>query len=209
MFGYQGLHPLALLGLWLCHLSLATNNTPCQPSVWNNAYNIFLRRHVPSRMPSGVNQNDWQWFIDSLGWDRPTQSFLNHSDLQRVMEVCSDQGGQRLEGNLCISLQPFSFITVRSEPNTGRICSITWETQHLILGCDRLENHCLPVHFEGNPRNRKPGKKGRGCETGELIARQFEGQSGTGQNGTKQSAAGQSAAGQSAGGQSAGGGGSQ
>ncbi|XP_056458371.1 uncharacterized protein LOC130392003 [Gadus chalcogrammus] len=170
MSGYQGLLPLALLGLWLCHISLAKNDAPCQRSRWNNAYDTFLRRHVPSGTPSGNDQNAWKEYISSKGCDRPTQSFLDPGDLERVKAVCSDRGGQQLKENLCISRERFSFVTVRSEPKTCGIRTIMRESKHLILACEALENHCLPVHFEGNWQDLKPDNNARGCQGGKNAA---------------------------------------
>uniref|UniRef100_A0A3P8S0T8 Uncharacterized protein n=1 Tax=Amphiprion percula TaxID=161767 RepID=A0A3P8S0T8_AMPPE len=62
-------------------------------------------------------------------------------------------GGQVYRENLCISRQPFTFVTVRSQPGTCSIRSVKAETKHLILACEVLENQCLPVHFEGNPED--------------------------------------------------------
>ncbi|CAL8290573.1 unnamed protein product [Merluccius merluccius] len=115
MAGCRGLVTLALLCLWLCHNSLAKNDLPCQPSKRNSAFDTFQKRHVPSGAPHSVDQNVWEDYIRKHGCDRPTQSFLDPSDLERVKAVCSSQGGKRHKENLCISSQPFTFFTVRSE----------------------------------------------------------------------------------------------
>ena len=170
MSGYRGLLPLALLGLWLCHLSLAKNHAPCKSGKRNDAYDTFLQRHVPSGTPSGLDQNAWQRYIASQGCSRPTQSFLDPRDLERVKAVCSDRGGQRLKENLCISRERFSFVTVRSELNTCGICGVTKESKHLVLACEVLQNQCLPVHFESNRQDLKPDNNAGGCASGESAA---------------------------------------
>uniref|UniRef100_A0A3Q3SD14 Si:dkey-237j11.3 n=1 Tax=Mastacembelus armatus TaxID=205130 RepID=A0A3Q3SD14_9TELE len=132
--------------------TLAKNDAPCQLSKWNNGYKTFLRRHVPSGMPTSLNQNEWENFIRSKGnCDRPTQSFLSPEELDKVKDVCTNRGGKVYKENLCISKQPFTFVTVRSEQGTCGIRSVRQETKHLILACEVLDNQCLPVHFEGNP----------------------------------------------------------
>ncbi|KAK0134345.1 hypothetical protein N1851_030106 [Merluccius polli] len=164
MAGCRGLVSLALLCLWLCHNSLAKNDLPCQPSKWNNAFDTFQKRHVPSGAPHSMDQNVWEDYIRKHGCNRPTQSFLDPSDLERVKAVCSSQGGKRHKENLCISSQPFTFFTVRSDIGTCGIRNVRKETKHLILACELLDNQCLPVHFEGNTADLKPDNNARGCQ---------------------------------------------
>lgn len=157
----------ALLTLSICllsHLSFAKNDAPCQLSKWNNGYNTFVERHIPPGTPNSLDQNDWEKFIRNRGCDRPTQSFLPTSDLQRVKDVCTTRGGVVYKQNLCISRQPFTFVTVRSQTGTCGIKSVRRETKHLILACEVLQQgQCLPVHFEGNPESLEPNNNARGC----------------------------------------------
>lgn len=150
-----------LLGQQIC----AKNEAPCQLSKWNNGYRTFLKRHVRDGTPRSTDQNEWEKYIrNNGGCDRPTQSFLHPDDLERVKAVCSNRGGKVYKENLCISQEPFTFVTVRSEPNTCGIRSITPEKKHLIVACEVLDNQCLPVHFEGNPKNLRPSNNDRGCQ---------------------------------------------
>ncbi|KAF7655561.1 hypothetical protein LDENG_00054410 [Lucifuga dentata] len=158
---FQSLAICLLLG----HLTLAKNDAPCQPSKWNNGFKTFLTRHIRSGTPPSLDYNDWSKYIrNNGGCDRPTQSFLHPDDLDRVKAVCTNQGGKMYKENLCMSQQPFTFVTVRSEKGTCGIRSIREETKHLILACEVLENQCLPVHFEGNPEYLKPDNNARGCQ---------------------------------------------
>lgn len=150
----------------------ARNEAPCQHSRWNKGFNTFLQRHLLPGTPTSLDQNQWKRYIlNKTGCGRPTQSFLNPNDLARVKEVCSKGGGERYKDNLCISRQPFTFITVRSEMGTCGIKSIREETKHLILACEVLGNDCLPVHFEGNPENLKPRNDGKGCQDPQVGGR--------------------------------------
>uniref|UniRef100_A0A3Q1JMG1 Uncharacterized protein n=1 Tax=Anabas testudineus TaxID=64144 RepID=A0A3Q1JMG1_ANATE len=132
----------ACLTLSICILlsqeSFAKNDAPCQLSKWNNGYDTFIKRHIPSGTPDSLNQNDWEKFIRTKGCSRPTQSFLSTADLERVKDVCTNRGGKVYKDNLCISRQPFTFVTVRSEMNTCGIKSIRKETKHLILACELM-----------------------------------------------------------------------
>ncbi|XP_038140330.1 uncharacterized protein LOC119783080 [Cyprinodon tularosa] len=150
--------------LLVAQLTSARNDAPCQRSKWNNGYDTFIRRHLPPGTPTSLDQNQWEKFIKGLGGcNRPTQSFLQPSELQKVKSVCSRGGGKVLKDNLCISKQPFTFVTVRSEQGTCGIRSVREETKHLILACEVLENQCVPVHFEGNPTDKKPSNNARDC----------------------------------------------
>lgn len=143
----------------------AKNEAPCQLSKWNNGFRTFLKRHIRDGTPRSLDQNEWEKYIrNNGGCDRPTQSFLSTDDLERVKAVCSTKGGKTYKENLCISQETFKFVTVRSEPGTCGIRSITPETKHLILACEVLDNQCLPVHFEGNPKSEKPSNNARGCQ---------------------------------------------
>ncbi|XP_078143424.1 uncharacterized protein LOC144541940 [Centroberyx gerrardi] len=159
----------ALLSLSIClllgHQTLAKNDAPCQRSKWNNGFNTFVKRHIRSGTPNTLDKNDWERYIrNNGGCDRPTQSFLHPSDLDKVKAVCSSRGGKIYKENLCVSQQRFTFVTVRSEQGTCGIRSIREENKYLILACEELDNQCLPVHFEGNPQDIKPDNNARGCQ---------------------------------------------
>uniref|UniRef100_A0A3Q4M8L7 Si:dkey-237j11.3 n=2 Tax=Neolamprologus brichardi TaxID=32507 RepID=A0A3Q4M8L7_NEOBR len=110
-----------------------------------------------SGTPTTLDQNEWFSYIKNIGdCSRPTQSFIDPKELKRVKAVCSKNGGKTYKDNLCISQQPFTFVTVRSVKDTCGIKSVLKETKHLILACEVLDNECVPVHFEGNPTNLKP-----------------------------------------------------
>lgn len=151
--------------LLLGHQTFAKNEAPCQHSRWNKGYDTFVQRHIPPGTPTSLDQMEWKSYIkNKTGCGRPTQSFLNPKDLDRVREVCTNKGGETYKENLCISRQSFTFVTVRSEPGTCGIRSIQKESKHLILACEVLGSNCLPVHFEGNPENLKPNNNARGCQ---------------------------------------------
>lgn len=151
--------------LLLWQQTCARNEAPCQLSKWNNGFDTFRKRHVRDDTPQSLDQNEWEKYIRNHGGcSRPTQSFLPKSDLDRVMAVCSNTGGKAYKENLCISQEPFTFVTVRSEPGTCGIRSVKPEKKHLILACEKLDNQCLPVHFEGNPKDLRPSNNDRGCQ---------------------------------------------
>lgn len=163
MAAFGTVFPLVLC-LLMTHHTFAKNDSPCQLSKWNNGFDRFKSRHIRAGTPTTLDQNEWEKYIRTHGGcDRPTQSFLQPSDLDKVKAVCSNRGGKVYKENLCISDQPFSFVTVRSEPGTCGIRSVREETKHLILACEIQDNQCLPVHFEGNPGYDKPSNNARAC----------------------------------------------
>lgn len=158
---YFALTVCLLLGQQTC----AKNEAPCQLSKWNNGFRTFLKRHIRDGTPNTLDQNEWEKYIrNNGGCDRPTQSFLSTNDLERVKAVCSTRGGKTYKENLCISQERFTFVTVRSEPGTCGIRSVKREDKHLILACEILDNQCVPVHFEGNPKDDRPSNNDRGCQ---------------------------------------------
>ncbi|CAL8299383.1 unnamed protein product [Lota lota] len=162
MAGYQRCISLALVCLWLCHHSLAVplNSEPCKPN--NNAYNAhdaFLMKHVPAATPRTLGVTEGKKNLKKkVNFKR---SFLNHNDLEEVLQVCSDEGGLRYTTNqkpgkktkmtnLCISTKPFNYVTVHYNQSNENPYTIVDEHKHLILACDKVGNQCLPVHFEPN-----------------------------------------------------------
>lgn len=151
--------------LFLGHQTVAISDAPCQLSTWKKGFKTFMDRHVRNGTPTTLDQNEWLNYIKNIGdCSRPTQSFLDPKELKRVKAVCSKNGGKTYKDNLCISQQPFTFVTVRSEKGTCGIKSVQKETKHLILACEVLDNECLPVHFEGNPTNLKPDNNAKACQ---------------------------------------------
>ncbi|KAG8009709.1 hypothetical protein GBF38_004880 [Nibea albiflora] len=150
----------------LTHQTFAPhNNAPCLPTTRKYGYDTFVSRHIRSDIPNSLDQNVWERYIRrKRGCNRPTQSFLQRKDLTRVKDVCTRKGGMLHKRNLCISRRPFTFVTVRIDRRTCRVRSVRVNTKYLILACDRLDNQCLPVHFEGNPHNLTPKYKTKACQ---------------------------------------------
>ncbi|XP_049336639.1 uncharacterized protein LOC125802481 [Astyanax mexicanus] len=146
------------------------NPRPCMRAKHNNAHNVFLKRHLPDGVPlQTLDQNLWGALLRQIKTcGRPTQSFFHSSQRALVSSVCTRSGGKALSGNLCISKQPFNFVTVRLDVDEGTcgIRSVRNETKHIILGCDEIGNACQPVHFEGNPTSRVPNNNLPDCGDG-------------------------------------------
>ncbi|XP_072535190.1 angiogenin [Salminus brasiliensis] len=164
---------MAVLALVLLTVSLSVANSqdgnpkPCMRAKHNNAHNVFLKRHLPDGVPSKtMDQNMWGALLRQIKTcGRPTQSFFQPHQRELVNRVCTRSGGKALSGNLCISKEPFNFVTVRLDMDEGLcgIRSVRNETKHIILGCDEVANVCQPVHFEGNPTSRVPSNNQPDC----------------------------------------------
>ncbi|KAL6489583.1 hypothetical protein MHYP_G00033240 [Metynnis hypsauchen] len=164
---------MAVLVLLLVTLGLSLtsaedgNPKPCMRAKHNNAHNVFLKRHLPEGVPvNTMDQNIWGVLLRHIKTcGRPTQSFFHVSQRERVERVCTKSGGKALSGNLCISKEPFNFVTVRLNMDEGLcgIKSIRNETKHIILGCDEIGDACQPVHFEGNPTSKVPDNNQPDC----------------------------------------------
>lgn len=146
--------------------SLDRNSNPCMPAKYNNAHNVFLKRHIPDGVPKTWDQNAWETFLRKIQMcGRRTQSFFRANEKQRVENVCTMAGGKTMAGNLCISKEKFSFVTVRIDATDGAcgIRSMRNESKHIILACEEIGDACQPVHFEGNPENRAPSNNQLDC----------------------------------------------
>ncbi|XP_062847850.1 uncharacterized protein LOC134310234 [Trichomycterus rosablanca] len=166
----MNIHTLILLVSTLSLVSsLEGNPKPCMRAKSNNAHSVFLKRHLPDGVPKTWDQNVWNTLLRQINTcGRPTQSFFHQNDRERVNAVCTKGGGKQLSGNLCISKEKFSFVTVRVDVGEGLcgIKSMRNETKHIILACDEVGDACRPVHFEGNPNSLVPNNNDRDCGEG-------------------------------------------
>ncbi len=132
---------------------------PCTEEKNQSVHETFRNHHLRKDAPKDEKGN-WQKFINKIKtWNRTIQSFFDFREESRVLAVCSS-GGKTYEGNLCISKERFKFFTVEIN-NKKQVKKVKVQKQHVILGCDKIQNQCLPTHFEENkhdavPDNNKP-----------------------------------------------------
>ncbi len=135
---------------------------PCTEANDQDAYETFLNHHLRKDAPKDLNKGYWQKFINKINtWDRPIQSFFNFREARRVLAVCSS-GGKMYKGNLCISKKPFKFFTVEINKKK-QVKRVKVQEQHVILGCDTIQNQCLPIHFEANQNDAVPDNSKQDC----------------------------------------------
>lgn len=147
----------------LSELDILHPSEPCTKAKKKDAYDTFLHRHLRKDIPTDPrNLREWQKFITKIKtWDRPIQSFFPISEARMVMAVCSS-GGKEYQGNLCISKKPLKFFTVYIK-NKKQVKKVKVQEQHAILGCDKIENKCKPVHFEANTNDATPDNNKADC----------------------------------------------
>lgn len=138
---------------------------PCVYSARTEAYQEFLFKHVRPDAPKTLDQNQWQAFIKQIGTCfRPVQSFISYTLKQQVDNICSPSGGKIYIDNLCVSKQEFSFTTVFVDNNCV-VYRVLPEKKYLILACNKIQNYCLPVHFQPNSHNDGPDDKNPDCKS--------------------------------------------
>lgn len=84
----------------------------------------------------------------------PVQSFID-GDEGQVRQICHS-GGQRVreatgpKGNLCISKSSMTVYDVKSkrQNNKCKVTSVNPGNHRVVVACDKVENKCLPVHYE-------------------------------------------------------------
>ncbi|KAI5106081.1 hypothetical protein C0J45_3778 [Silurus meridionalis] len=146
-------------------LAAVSSDFPCMHSDRTDAYNKFLYKHVNSDAPQSLDQNQWQNFIRKINTcDRPVQSFIPYNQKQSVDEICSPSGGKTFSNqrDLCVSKQEFTFTTVYVD-NNCIVTGVISENKYLLLACNEIQGHCLPVHFEPNKNNFGPDNNMPDC----------------------------------------------
>ncbi|KAL6463293.1 hypothetical protein MHYP_G00276840 [Metynnis hypsauchen] len=151
---------LSLLLMFLLALA-CSYDLPCKGNYSIDSYNIFSAKHI---LPQGFTNSEDNWIkhlqkqIPYLNNERlcgrkPLQTFFRNADENAVKNICNNQGFEYGAGNLCISQEIFSLYIVESE-KTGNGCKINKVREinndnrlHVVVGCGKVINTCLPVHF--------------------------------------------------------------
>lgn len=160
---------ILLIGLHLCTADvgiLEVNPRPCAPSNNWSGPDRFNRHHLRPDTPTTTEIENWSTFLKEIySCSRDMQSFLSHEQKKKVDDVCTEAGGKVYERNtnLCISKNKFNFIEVRVKSDECKVFKVSNVTQHIILGCDKFRDKCLPVHFQSNSKNLIPQDSDRNC----------------------------------------------
>lgn len=159
---------ILLIALHLCTADieiLEPNRRPCASGNWP-APDRFNKRHLRPDTPNTTDIEEWSKFIKDInGCSRDVQTFLNSQERSKVDQVCAATGGKVYgqNSNLCISKTRFTFFEVRVNCNECKVFKVSNVTQHIILGCDKFREKCLPVHFQTNSNNMTPENSQKNC----------------------------------------------
>ncbi|XP_059211447.1 hemopexin-like isoform X1 [Centropristis striata] len=134
------------------------NPFPCQKNPNNNAYNIFVHRHIVRPNFNRQSKTDWQAYINQQRLcNRPVQTFIEQSDQGNVEQICTGSGYQVLHGrNLCISSGTFLLYDLTVD-NNCIVQTLTHGTRPVVVACDKIVNQCRPSHFQ-RYANQSPDK---------------------------------------------------
>uniref|UniRef100_A0A096M875 Uncharacterized protein n=1 Tax=Poecilia formosa TaxID=48698 RepID=A0A096M875_POEFO len=130
--------------------------SPCQRTASNNAFNRFVRKHVLQAAFDTNSKTRWESYLRNLNLcDRPRQSFVSRGDQQQFVEICNGNG-KRQNGNLCTSTRSVQLYDLRVR-QTLQGCIVTnlrHVRRYVTVACDKVNNICLPVHFDSSQTNR-------------------------------------------------------
>ncbi|KAL1272162.1 hypothetical protein QQF64_031178 [Cirrhinus molitorella] len=140
------------------------NDRPCQRSQNNNAYNNFKHRHILAYDFNTSSRRAWGDYLTNqrLCGRTPRQSFLHNNYQSSIKRICNGRG-VRVTGNKCSSERRFKVYTVHSGFRNG-VCEVNLQTErsYVIVACEVIENHCLPVHYV-TQTSRGPSQNGEIC----------------------------------------------
>lgn len=115
----------------------------------------YSRRYLAENRHSTVQLTLLCRYLKKEGlWCRtPVQSFIEDSE-SKVDRICSKDGRRLADtvtypGNLCISSSDMLIyeVTIR-KTNKGCDIDVSQDSRPAIVACDKVENRCLPVHFQ-------------------------------------------------------------
>ncbi|KAF3697738.1 hypothetical protein EXN66_Car013418 [Channa argus] len=140
------------------------NPYPCQRNNDNNAYRKFLKKHILQEpFTSRTRWDEWESYLKRNGLcNRSRQSFIKKKDKRHVKEICKGSG-LHLYDNLCISTKTMVVYDIRvRDSRSCKIESLNNDRKYVIVACDKVENRCLPVHFQ-EYRNQRPDRNAQRC----------------------------------------------
>ncbi|KAF7650892.1 hypothetical protein LDENG_00118990 [Lucifuga dentata] len=139
------------------------NKHPCEKNPDNNAYNKFAKKHIFQEVFDTNSKEEWKKYLQKYTLcSRPKQSFMEKSDEATIKGICNGNGrNHRI--NLCISMSQIQVYYIEVNVNDCSIKNKLKQNQHVIVACDKVNNQCLPVHYEKN-NGQKPDPKDPVCK---------------------------------------------
>lgn len=154
----------ALLAACLSIDLASANGYPCLPAEFIHGYRDFLKHHLASDTPSGLDHAAWEAYLKkTTECSRSLISFLYPTDRNKVEDICTPAAGKQQSGNYCISKNKFTFISVDNEFGTCIVRNVSMVTQHIIVACDMVDDMCRPTHLEENRNGLVPRQQDPPC----------------------------------------------
>ncbi|XP_027893857.1 uncharacterized protein LOC114157195 [Xiphophorus couchianus] len=142
--------------------TIAYNPKPCMKNRNNNAYNKFASKHVLKTVFNTSSHSEWKKYLEKYKLcDRPQQSFVDNGAENLYVEICNGFG-KRLRMNLCTSTSPVWLHDLNVNRKGCRVTNLSSQYRYVTVACDKVDNQCLPVHFQDS-QNNKPDDKAETC----------------------------------------------
>uniref|UniRef100_A0A096LXC1 Uncharacterized protein n=1 Tax=Poecilia formosa TaxID=48698 RepID=A0A096LXC1_POEFO len=131
----------------------AYNPSPCMRNPNNNAYSNFVRNHILKEQFVPNSEDEWKTYLKKYKLcDRPRQSFVDKGAENRYEEICNGSGrNQKI--NLCTSTSPLWLHDLIVNTNDCSVTDLYSRDRYVTVACDKVDNRCLPVHFESSQVN--------------------------------------------------------
>lgn len=128
---------------------VAHNQHPCEKKNKNNAYNKFVWKHILKETFDKSSTSEWEKYLRMKHLcKRRRQTFFMESDEENVKKICNGHGVINNEhDNLCTSDSKMLVYYLNVTSNC-KILSKKEFRKYVVVACDKVENVCLPVHFE-------------------------------------------------------------
>ncbi|KAI2644175.1 Ribonuclease pancreatic beta-type [Labeo rohita] len=129
---------------------------PCQRSQNNNAYNNFKHDHILTYDFNTSSRHAWAAYLTSNNLcARNCQSFLHKNDTNNIVRICNGEASDTKETSASVR-EDLRF--------RNKKCRVRLKTEysHVIVACEVIENHCVPIRYEAQT-NRRPPRDGEIC----------------------------------------------
>lgn len=129
---------------------------PCEEKSGDDAYDKFVLKHILKVKFDKSSPEEWKSYLvkNELCGRVPVQTFIEAEE-KDVQKICSGAGhvvkdATEKKGNLCISdsIMQVYHVTSTKDNNGCKVDKLTPDKQIVIVACNKVKNHCLPVHYE-------------------------------------------------------------
>ncbi|KAI4879697.1 hypothetical protein NFI96_006362, partial [Prochilodus magdalenae] len=153
---------LSVVLLFLSALTFGSGER-CTGGSKNNDYDKFSTKHYIKETFDFASKPAWKTYLENNQFNSkklcgraPKQTFFNIASEPEVKKICDGEGYEEKQNkagkpdNLCISMNEFTVHVVDSTMENGKceILDVKTDKMFVVVGCEKVDNKCLPVHFE-------------------------------------------------------------